>query len=159
MIWCGFAVIHIVSPIYIVIGTHLCASINNIIIPNIGTLALVNIPFGMHLTHIVFVESSIMINVLLRMHLASHVLIGTLAMVYICFKTRLALTLAYILVKMRMSQEMVYILVRMCLAFYVHFGTLIMIYIFIRMCLALMFLSKPWIWLTFLSGFGPSCFS
>ncbi len=41
---CGFAIIHTTNPICITINTHLCASANNIIIPNIGTLTLVNIP-------------------------------------------------------------------------------------------------------------------
>jgi len=38
------------NPIYITIGTHLC-------VPDIGTLALVNISFGMYLAHIVFINS------------------------------------------------------------------------------------------------------
>jgi hypothetical protein len=70
------------------------------------------------------------------MHLAFHVLIGTMAIVYICFKTRLALIMAYIHVNMCMSQKIFYIFVRMRLAFHGHFGTLIMVYIFNRMCLA-----------------------
>jgi hypothetical protein len=60
-----------------------------------------------------------MINVLFETHLAPHIHIGTLAMAYF-FKTCLALTMAYIVIKM-------------CLAFHVPFGTLAMVYILIRM--------------------------
>jgi hypothetical protein len=67
-------------------NTHLCVFINNIIIPNIGTLASIDIPFRMHLAHIVCVNSLVMIKVLFRTHLTLHVFVGTLAMVYISFK-------------------------------------------------------------------------
>jgi hypothetical protein len=91
--------IHITNPIY-TIGTHLCASINYIIIPNIGTLALVNIPFKMHLAHIVSIIFLVMINVPFGMYLAPHVPIETLAPIYISFKMYLALAMVYIVVKM-----------------------------------------------------------
>jgi hypothetical protein len=74
---------HIANPICITIGTHLCAFINIIIIPKIQTLALVNIPFGMHLARIVSINSLVMINVPFEMHLTPHVHIRTLAMAYV----------------------------------------------------------------------------
>jgi hypothetical protein len=63
------------------IDTHLC-------VPNIGTLALVNISFGMYLTHIVFINSLVKVNVPFEMHqlVAPHVPIGTLVMVYVSMK-------------------------------------------------------------------------
>jgi hypothetical protein len=62
-------------------NTHLYVSINNIIILNIGTLALMNIIFKMQLAHIVLVNSLVMVNIPFQTHLALHVPIVTLAMV------------------------------------------------------------------------------
>jgi len=128
----------------------LCVSINNIIIPNIGTLALVNIPFGMHLTHIYcFNQFFVMVIVPFRMYLAPHVLVRTLAMayiflkcvalvmVYVSFEMCLALAMAYIPIGMCLALTKVYILVRMCLALCAPFQTLTMTYVFIKMCLTL----------------------
>ncbi len=44
---------------------------------------MANIPFEMHLAHIVFVNSLAMISIFFKLHLTLHVPIGTLAMVYI----------------------------------------------------------------------------
>ncbi len=114
--------------------------------------------------HIVFVNSSAMINVFFKIHLAFHVLVGTLVMAYVSFETCLALVMTYFFVRMCLTLHvpfdtlimvyifikmhlvfhvsfiilsMVYILVKMHLAFHVHFGTLAMTYILIRMCLTL----------------------
>jgi hypothetical protein len=57
----------------------------------------------MHLAHIVYVNSLTMINVPFKTHLAPHVHIGTLVMAYISFEMCLALTMVYILVKMRFT--------------------------------------------------------
>jgi len=54
----------------------------------------------MHLVHIVSVNSLAMISVPFILHLTPHVPIGTLAMVYIFFKMCLVLIVIYILVKM-----------------------------------------------------------
>jgi hypothetical protein len=83
-----------------IIGTHLCASIKCMIILNIGTLALVKIPFRKHLAHIDSINFLVMINDLFGMHLAPHVPIRTLALVYISSKMCLALAIIYSLVKM-----------------------------------------------------------
>jgi hypothetical protein len=83
---------------------------------NIGTLVLANIPFIMHLAHIVFVNSLAMISIPFRLHLTHHVFSGTLATVYISFKMCSALITTYILFKM-------------CLAFHVIFKTLAMVYV------------------------------
>jgi hypothetical protein len=91
---------------------------------NIGTLVLANIPFIMHLAHIVFVNSLVMISIPFGLHLTLHVHIGTLATVYIYFKMCLALTATYILVKT-------------CLALHVPFKTLAMVSISYKTCLAL----------------------
>jgi hypothetical protein len=76
----------------------LCDSKNNIIIPNIGTLALVNIPIGMHIAHIVSINSLAIINYLFGKHLALHVPIETLVMAYVSLQTCLALVVAYIFI-------------------------------------------------------------
>jgi len=62
----------------------------------LGTLVLVNIYFGMHLAHIVYVNFLVIIDVIFETHMALHVPIRTLALVYVYFKTCLALTMAYI---------------------------------------------------------------
>lgn len=71
---------------------------------------------------------------------------GTLVMVDIYFKMRLALDMVYILVRMHLALHVpfktliiTYILVRMHLAFHVPFGTLAMNYIIVKMHLALHF--------------------
>ncbi len=102
------------NPICITIGKHLCASKTNIIIPNIGTLGLVNIHIRMHLAHIVSINSLAIINFPFGTHLALHVPIETSVMVYVSFQTCLALAIAYIFVKM-------------CLAPHVPFETLVMV--------------------------------
>jgi hypothetical protein len=76
---------HIANFICITIGRHLCASKNIIIIPNIGTLALVYIPTGIHLADIFFINSLAIINFPFGTHLALHVPIGTLVLVYVSF--------------------------------------------------------------------------
>ncbi len=91
---------HIANPIRITIGKHLCASKNSIIIPNIRTLVLVNIPIGMQLAYIVSINSLAIINFYFKTHLALHVPIGTLVMAYVSFQTCLALAIAYIFIKM-----------------------------------------------------------
>jgi len=68
-------------------------------------LVLVNTPFGMHLAHIVFVNSLDMINVRFETHLVFHVHIGTLAMIYIYFEMCLTLAMVYIPIKMHLAQN------------------------------------------------------
>ncbi len=104
---------HIANPICITISKQLCVSKNNIMIPNIWTLVLVNIPIGMHLAHIVSINSLAIINFPFGMHLAFHVHIGTLVMAYVSFQRCLTLAIAYIFIKM-------------CLALHVLFETLVM---------------------------------
>jgi hypothetical protein len=58
------------------------------------------------------------------MHLALHVLMGTLIMVYVSFKTCMDLATTYIPIKM-------------CMPFHVHFKTMAMSYIFVRIRLGL----------------------
>ncbi len=76
----------------------------------------------MHLTHIISINSVVMINVYFKMHLTFHVLVETLAMAYISFEMRLTLAMVYIFIKMH-------------LAFHFFFKTLVMAYILIRMCI------------------------
>jgi hypothetical protein len=83
--------------------SQLCASINNIIIPNNGTLVLVNIHFKKQLAHIVYVNSLVMINIPFGMHMALYVHVKTLFMAYVFFKTCLTLAMAYILVRMHLA--------------------------------------------------------
>jgi len=71
-------------------------------------LVLVNIPFEMHLAHIVFINSLDTINVPFEMHLVFHVHIGTLVTVYIYFEICLALDMAYIPIKMHMAQNNIF---------------------------------------------------
>lgn len=68
-------------------------------------LVLVNILFGMHLAHIVFINSLDMINVPFETHLILHVHIGTLAMVYIYFEMCLAFAMAYFPIKIYLAQN------------------------------------------------------
>lgn len=132
----------------------------------LGTLVLVNISFGMHLAHIVYVNFLVMIDVIFETHMDLHVPIKTLALVYVYFKMCLALTMAYI----NLASSVLWDLVKMCLAFHVPFKTLIMAYVFIKMHLAFhvpfkilamgtfslecvwphMFPLEPWLWFTFL---------
>ncbi len=114
----------------ITIGTHLCASINSTIIPNIGTLALVNIFFKMHLAHIVCFNSLVMIIVPFKTHITFDVPVGTLFIAYASFEMCLALT-------------MIYFLVKMDLTLHVPFKTLAMAYIFIKMHMAFHFFLEP----------------
>ncbi len=80
------------------------------------TLDLVNIHFGMHLAHIIFINSLIMVNTLFGTHLA-HSCVITLA--YTPIKTHIVLVLAYNFIRMRLTP-------------YVLFGTLTMAYIFFQ---------------------------
>jgi hypothetical protein len=50
----------------------------------------------MYFTHIAFINSFAMINVSFPMHMALHVLVGTLVMTYVSFETCLALVMIYI---------------------------------------------------------------
>ncbi len=68
-------------------------------------MVLVNIVFGMHLAHIILVDSLDIINVPFETHLVFHVHIGTLAMVYIYFEMCLALAIAHIPIKMHLAQN------------------------------------------------------
>ncbi len=70
-----------------------------------------------------------MVNIPFRMHLAPHVLVGTLAMAYIFLKC-MALARVYVSFEMRLALAMAYIPIGMCLA-------LVKAYILVRMCLAL----------------------
>jgi len=68
-------------------------------------LVLVNTPFGMHLAHIIFINSLDTINVPFETYLVLHVHIGTLVMVYIYFEMCIALIMAYIPIKMHLAQN------------------------------------------------------
>jgi hypothetical protein len=70
-----------------------------------------------------------MINVPFEMHLTFHVLVETLAMAYISFEMCLTLAMVYIFIKMHMAfyilfgtLVMAYILVRLCMAPHMFFG-------------------------------------
>jgi hypothetical protein len=84
-----------------------------------------------------------MINVPFKMHLAPHVPMETFIMVYNSFETCMTLAMTYVPIKMCLAFHvhfktlaMSYILVTICLALHVPFGTLAMVYILIKMHLA-----------------------
>jgi hypothetical protein len=85
-----------------------------------------------------------MINVPFGMHLALHVLVETLAMAYISFKTCFAIAMVYILVIMHPTLHvpfkalaMIYMFeIKMCLASHVLFETLVMASILVKMRVA-----------------------
>jgi hypothetical protein len=84
-----------------------------------------------------------MVNVLFIMHSTFHVLVGTLAMAYVSFKTNLVLTTVYIPSKIYLTLAMVYISIRINLVPCVLFQTLVTIYIFIKICMAIAMVYFP----------------
>jgi hypothetical protein len=84
-----------------------------------------------------------MINIPFEMHIALHVRMGTLIMVYVSFETCMGLAMTYIPIKICLAFHvnfktlaMSYILVKIRLVFHVYFGTLAMVYILIRVHMA-----------------------
>ncbi len=113
------------------------------------------------MAHIVYVNSLAIINIPFKIHLAFHVHVGTLVMGYIYFvpnhgyglhfyfETCLTLIMAYIFIEthmvvaivynyfeMPLTLAMAYIFVKMCLACHVPFKNMAIIYFLIKMCLA-----------------------
>ncbi len=143
---CEFVIVNIASQIYITINIHLCAfNINNTIVPNIGMMALVGMPFGMHLALNIFINSMVMVYIyvemcpILTMIHTPFEMHMTLVMTYIPIKTCLTPTMAYatfqtcvimamvyISIGTHLTLIMFYIPIKTYLTFYVHGGTLAM---------------------------------
>ncbi len=92
-------------------------NIINTIDPSIGMMALVGMPFGMHLAHNIFINFMVMAYIYVEM-------CPILAMIYTLFEMHMTLVMTYTPIKKCLTPTMAYAIFQTCVI-------MIMAYIFI----------------------------